>query len=281
MSTQETPKIRRSKSLAPSRPKKVKLFTTEPDLDEQLSQSLFPDMDTQPIIADLDNSMSQFPDAQTDNSLIWQEAQPWEIPSAQPDSGFGHDENVPSVKPTLSQVSVYYSPIHQVEANFNRIVLVTNDPRNTTYSQVMLFKPMAPDYFMQRIQMISLNNNEFERVFLQLGSFLEEGVKLAAGTPMAALPQADGRKVSDVQDEEHSHWFLDVTTNKNRKVRVALVVFDWRQPSVSTYFRLKLFKTSLDGLFYRESQVTITLQELEALASNAKNTLADIKKHTA
>ena len=98
---------------------------------------------------------------------------------------------------------------------------------------------------------------------------------------MAALPQADGRKVSDVQDEEHSHWFLDVTTNKNRKVRVALVVFDWRQPSVSTYFRLKLFKTSLDGLFYRESQVTITLQELEALASNAKNTLADIKKHTA
>jgi hypothetical protein len=79
--------------------------------------------------------------------------------------------------------------------------------------------------------------------------------------------------VTDKQDLEKLHWFMDIHESPRRKTRVSYIMYNPMNPFCSTYVQMKLFtRNKVEEDFVRKAQVNYTLDEFQ-LFCNASATI--------
>ena len=302
--TTETPKKRLGKSTLPSgvskRSKRGESSVSVPALKRSLAfDPNVPLINIADIKMELDEQQSQAETVMEDES--WNGYAEFLQDTTSMDTGYGSDKahdtdevtmvvDVESdenkkqgdsykMNPTISQDSMKYKHITTIKESIGRTVIISIDPRSHgDFTQIKVFKKFPNCGFFRRSQQISLRTVEAERILLQSQTFVDHAMQYIMNG------WSVGRKVDNVKfkgidaatDERNSQWSLDVTTTANRLVRVSLITYDCKQPLVTTYFQVKLFKKGTDGVYIMEQWLTLTLQELEGIANEHKLVLKGI-----
>ena len=164
--------------------------------------------------------------------------------------------------------------------NYGRQVVIAIDIKTRgDFTMFKVFKKFTATGFFQRTQQVSLRTVEAERIILQLRMFLQHSVNYLTGEKSFPVIKQRFEKIIAADVElDNAQWNLDVAESAKRLVRVSLVTYDVKQPIVSTYFNIQLYKKSEEeGVFRRDSGVTLTLQEVEEISDNRKQIIKSMK----
>jgi hypothetical protein len=85
--------------------------------------------------------------------------------------------------------------------------------------------------------------------------------------------------VTDKQDMEKAHWFMDIHESPRRKTRVSYIMYNTKNPFASTYVQMKLFtRNKVEDDFVRKTQVNYTLDEFQLFCNASAAINNELKK---
>lgn len=160
----------------------------------------------------------------------------------------------------------------------------TTDPHVYNWVQFKLFKNIPPfragpdGYSYQCLgkrknQQVSLQTNEAEKLLnscYHIYTAILSSLNGAGGGPvcghLATTTLYENFNPTEEEDAKYCHWYIDIYELQCRKIRVAYVIYNVKDPLSSLYVQIKLFTRKEAGQqFIRESQVTYMLDEFRAL----------------
>ena len=156
-----------------------------------------------------------------------------------------------------------------------------------TWIHLKLFKQLEPQCYplddkehgLRKIQQISLRPVEIDRILQSL-----EDLRMHLLTSMyikhehLIVEPSEYFNISEYDDSLRCHWFGDIHESWRRKVRIAYVIYNTKDPLKTTYVQFKLFtRKSLDEVFTRHAQVSLTLGEFRELSNQSADLMTSIK----
>ena len=77
--------------------------------------------------------------------------------------------------------------------------------------------------------------------------------------------------ITDDEDANNLHWYFDLFETQRRKTRVSYIMYDVKDPLISSYIQFKLFTREKQlQSFTRKQQINLTILEFNRLGSQAE-----------